>query len=111
MRRTRKKNISISLKRFLRFAFKRYPFCQWCNRPLIRLPHAGNSTIATVDHIIPKSKGGNHLWDNLCISCVTCNQLKNNDLWDREWMYGPLDWEIVRLEEKSNYLLTHPNSV
>ncbi len=30
-----------------------------------------------VDHIIPRSKGGNTSLDNLCLSCPTCNRHKS----------------------------------
>jgi 5-methylcytosine-specific restriction endonuclease McrA len=31
---------------------------------------------ATVDHVIPRSRGGNHSWINLVIACFPCNQKK-----------------------------------
>lgn len=34
----------------------------------------------TVDHIIPKSKGGTNDMDNLQPMCYTCNQLKGNKI-------------------------------
>ena len=33
-----------------------------------------------VEHIIPKSKGGSCLLENLCISCVLCNRKKKDTL-------------------------------
>lgn len=32
----------------------------------------------TVDHIIPKSRGGKDTWDNLVTACVSCNNRKGN---------------------------------
>ena len=32
----------------------------------------------TVDHIIPKSRGGKFTWDNLITSCVPCNNKKGS---------------------------------
>jgi len=32
----------------------------------------------TIDHIIPKSRGGNWSWENLVTCCKDCNQLKGN---------------------------------
>jgi 5-methylcytosine-specific restriction endonuclease McrA len=41
--------------------------CQYCGR------HAGDLTI---DHVVPKSRGGGHSWDNLVSACKPCNHRK-----------------------------------
>src|SRR5215212_6556171 len=41
--------------------------CQYCGR------QAGDLTI---DHVIPRSRGGPHTWDNLVSACKTCNHRK-----------------------------------
>jgi len=33
---------------------------------------------ATIDHIIPKSKGGKHRWRNVILSCMPCNTRKGD---------------------------------
>jgi 5-methylcytosine-specific restriction endonuclease McrA len=30
----------------------------------------------TVDHVLPRSRGGPNSWANLIAACLTCNQLK-----------------------------------
>ena len=42
--------------------------CQYC----------GSSENLTVDHIIPKSKGGESTWHNLVTACNRCNNKKDN---------------------------------
>lgn len=39
---------------------------------------------ATIDHVIPKSKGGT--WDkgNLVLACYSCNQIKGNKVNNRK---------------------------
>ena len=32
----------------------------------------------TVDHVIPRSRGGSHDWDNLVTACTRCNQRKGS---------------------------------
>lgn len=39
--------------------------CGYCGRP-------GN----TVDHIVPRSRGGKHEWTNVVIACHRCNNIK-----------------------------------
>ena len=42
--------------------------CQYC----------GSGKRLTIDHIIPRSKGGKHTWDNVVIACERCNQHKGD---------------------------------
>ncbi len=52
--------------------FKRDKFhCQYCNKKL-------SDKTATIDHIVPKSKGGQDNWDNTVCCCVFCNSRKGN---------------------------------
>jgi 5-methylcytosine-specific restriction endonuclease McrA len=63
-----RKNISPTRKNIL----KRDKYvCQYCSKLL-------NSLNASVDHIIPSSKGGTHEWTNVVASCKQCNAKKAN---------------------------------
>ena len=42
--------------------------CQYC----------GTKHNLTIDHVIPRSKGGKDTWDNLVACCTTCNVKKGN---------------------------------
>ena len=33
---------------------------------------------STIDHILPRSRGGRDTWENLVACCLTCNNLKGN---------------------------------
>jgi 5-methylcytosine-specific restriction endonuclease McrA len=44
--------------------------CQYCGLHGERL--------MTVDHIVPKSRGGLSVWENLACACMRCNNRKNN---------------------------------
>jgi 5-methylcytosine-specific restriction endonuclease McrA len=46
--------------------------CQYCGRQA----HAG----LTVDHVIPRSRGGASVWENIVTSCAPCNRKKGNRL-------------------------------
>lgn len=45
--------------------------CQYCGK------HFPTSEL-TLDHIIPKSRGGKASWDNLVSACSWCNRMKDN---------------------------------
>ena len=73
----------IRLKDYVKFNKKRIPLsrknilkrdnyiCQYCD---------SKSNFMTIDHIIPKDKGGRDLWENLVAACVPCNTKKGNQL-------------------------------
>lgn len=41
--------------------------CQYCDRPAENL-----------DHVIPRSRGGEHTWENVVAACRPCNSRKEN---------------------------------
>ena len=43
--------------------------CQYCGRAGVAL---------TVDHILPRSRGGGTTWENCVTACLPCNQRKDN---------------------------------
>lgn len=43
--------------------------CQYCGKSNVQL---------TIDHILPRSRGGREEWENLVIACVSCNNKKGN---------------------------------
>ncbi|MGH2868543.1 MAG: HNH endonuclease [Solirubrobacteraceae bacterium] len=44
--------------------------CQYC----------GSRSNLTVDHVVPRSKGGRSSWENIVASCAPCNRRKGNAL-------------------------------
>ena len=45
--------------------------CQYCGIDL-------NKTLATIDHVLPRSRGGETSWKNCVASCKYCNRKKAN---------------------------------
>lgn len=43
-----------------------------------RCQYCGSAKHLTIDHVIPRSKGGTHTWDNVAIACETCNHRKGD---------------------------------
>jgi 5-methylcytosine-specific restriction endonuclease McrA len=44
--------------------------CQYC----------GSTKELTIDHIIPRSRGGEDTWENLVVACMPCNSRKGDKL-------------------------------
>ncbi|MDX1672614.1 MAG: HNH endonuclease [Balneolaceae bacterium] len=43
-----------------------------------RCQYCGSSRNLTIDHVVPRSRGGNDSWENLVTACDTCNVQKGN---------------------------------
>jgi len=43
--------------------------CQYCGRPSARL---------TLDHVLPKKRGGQYKWENMVSACPQCNRRKGS---------------------------------
>ncbi len=57
-----------------------------------------------IDHIIPKSRGGKNTTDNLCLSCLPCNQAKANMTGDEfRAIMTKVKMGIVKREDLGKY--------
>ena len=65
--RVPRRNPSARISRRAVFARDRHR-CQYCGSP----------RHLTVDHVVPRSKGGPDTWDNLVTSCAPCNRKKGD---------------------------------
>lgn len=53
---------------------------QWDNQ----CAYCGSTENLTIDHVVPKSKGGTNFTQNVICSCLSCNGSKANTEWE-EW--------------------------
>lgn len=59
---------------------------------------------ASIDHVLPSSRGGQYVWNNVVTSCVKCNQAKG-DKTPEEWgnplkkKPEPLKWDAKFIKE------------
>lgn len=67
----RRWKLSLTIKR--RRLFKADPHCSYCGCEL-------NWGTATLDHVVPRSKGGTDSMDNLVLACQPCNVRKADQL-------------------------------
>jgi 5-methylcytosine-specific restriction endonuclease McrA len=81
--------------------------CQYCGK-----------TAENVDHVIPRSRGGSHSWENVVASCRRCNAKKENHLHQevglklRRHPYAPRDGlrlSLGRLEPEWEPYLARTN--
>lgn len=43
-----------------------------------RCQYCGSRDKLTIDHVLPRSRGGRDVWENLVAACVPCNNRKGN---------------------------------
>ena len=55
--------------------------CQYCGK---------NKSEITIDHILPKDKGGNDSWNNVVVACKRCNMIKGN------YLLKDIDMQLIR---------------
>ena len=64
--------------------------CQYCG---------SKSKSITIDHIIPKDKGGKDSWDNLVAACKKCNIYKGN------YLLHEINMKLLKKPARPSYLL------
>lgn len=53
-------------------------YCYWCGCE-------SSPEKLTVDHLIPRSRGGSHSMENLRVACLRCNHTRGNSLYPPGW--------------------------
>ena len=105
----------IRLRQFVNIPFREIPLtkrnilqrdkncCQYCG---------SNSEKLSIDHVIPKSRGGEDQWDNVITACLKCNAKKGNrtpieaNMHLMKKPYRPLNnlsFEVYRQVSNGNY--------
>ena len=85
---------------FLRDSFK----CQYCDIDL-------SYSTATIDHVLPISKGGGTSFENVVTSCQPCNSSKGNDLTPlpSRTPMSPSYYDLVRNKSAMSVHIKHPS--
>lgn len=71
--KVRRKKTYAGVKRKL---LRRDPHCRWCGTEL-------EEETATIEHLIPISRGGTNGGDNLRLACQPCNKERRNEMPDQ----------------------------
>ena len=64
--------------------------CQYCAKSF-------READLTIDHVVPKSKGGSSRWNNVVAACKPCNQQK------RDYLVENAPVSLIRAPEKPSY--------
>ncbi len=70
----------VRLKMYARVPYKRILLSRKniLRRDRFRCQYCGSRDRLTVDHVLPKSRGGLDTWENLVAACTVCNNRKGN---------------------------------
>lgn len=78
--------------------------CQYCGT------HVNNHD-ATLDHVLPLSKGGKSSWTNLATACKPCNYRKSDKMTmkPKSIPYKPDFWELAEKRRQLGFDYAHPS--
>lgn len=70
----------IRLYRYIVFPYKKAPLTRHniFKRDDFKCLYCGSDRNLTLDHVLPRSRGGGNSWTNLATCCTKCNSLKDN---------------------------------
>lgn len=74
---------------------KKHNRCHWCDCKL-------SANTATIDHVVPLSRGGLDHHNNRVLACYQCNQERGNSMPE-----AFSDWEGRKLDQEYNQIVGH----
>ena len=69
--------------------------------------YCGSGNNLTIDHIVPRSKGGTDFTKNVVCCCSTCNQHKGHEPWE-EWYFSQDFYSEKRCEKIKDWMEPDP---
>jgi CRISPR/Cas system Type II protein with McrA/HNH and RuvC-like nuclease domain len=95
----------LARKKFRQHIFEAWNWrCAYCNRQLTQ-------DSATIDHILPKHKGGQNVRNNMMCSCSNCNKSKGSDLLDVWFSRDNRNFSEERLVKIQQWMQQKPCSI
>lgn len=78
--------------------------CQYCGDEV-------TEQHATLDHVLPVSKGGKTTWENSATACKPCNYRKaaSTKMKPNRKPHKPHFWELVEKRKKRGFHIAHPS--
>jgi 5-methylcytosine-specific restriction endonuclease McrA len=79
--------------------------CQYCGI------NCKNDSEATLDHVVPLSKGGYSIWTNLSTACKPCNYKKadKTKMKPKQMPHKPDYWELAEKRRQLGFHYNHPS--
>jgi 5-methylcytosine-specific restriction endonuclease McrA len=77
--------------------------CQYCGTGV-------SQNSATLDHVIPVSKGGKSIWENTVCACKDCNDDKGAKMIrPKKLPHKPTYYELAENRKRQTFTLRHPS--
>ena len=69
--------------------------------------YCGSDKDLTIDHIVPRSKGGNDFTKNVVCCCHDCNQSKSHTPWE-DWYFSQEFFSMKRYNKINEWMEPEP---
>lgn len=95
----------LARKKFRQHIFESWEWkCAYCDKQL-------SQDSATIDHILPKHKGGQNVKNNMLCSCSECNRLKGSEVLDVWFCKDNRNFSEERLVKIQKWMQQKPCSI
>ena len=92
-------------KKFRNYIFESWNWeCAYCGKKL-------TPDTATIDHILPKHKGGHNVRSNMACCCSSCNRSKGSSLVENWYTETNMHFTKERFDKINMWLEQKPNSI
>jgi len=92
-------------KKFRNYIFESWNWeCAYCGKKL-------TPDTATIDHILPKHKGGHNVRSNMACCCSSCNRSKGSSLVENWYTETNMHFTKERFDKINVWLEQKPNSI
>lgn len=95
----------LARRKFRQYIFEAWEWkCAYCDKQL-------NENTATIDHILPKHKGGHNVKSNMVCCCSLCNKAKASTLLDAWYNKDNRNFSDVRFVKLQQWMEQKPCSI